>query len=383
MRVLRRLFAREANAGPGSAPPVVPDRWTPSSSPPPLEVVLCGGSHDLEVVGESHYQDALWRVVGGRTTERVRREVRAVLVAESDNPYDPNAISVWIDGLKVGHLSREDAEAYRPGLLALQARKGKSIGLRGVVVGGGIREDGPGFLGVWMSHDPADFGIAAIVPPPSSAMRASMRTGLTEALLTDEEDDSYDLSWLERLPGDPIAAIGRLRQLLQRDPDPIDRHFMFSELEERLYRSRDAFSSALAEYDDACAQHDAEMDGIRDALLAKFGRVPLLETYRQMAVRQQKARNWLEAIRWAERGLALYGENAARPEAVDDLRKRVAAYRSKLSAGDPARPPRVAPAARERADEPATETLTCANCGRLFDRPVARGRKPKHCPSCR
>jgi hypothetical protein len=34
-----------------------------------------------------------------------------------------------------------------------------------------------------MSHDPADFGIAAIVPPPSSAMRASMRTGLTEALL--------------------------------------------------------------------------------------------------------------------------------------------------------------------------------------------------------
>ena len=27
-----------------------------------------------------------------------------------------------------------------------------------------------------------------------------MRTGLTEALLTDAEDDSYDLSWLHRLP---------------------------------------------------------------------------------------------------------------------------------------------------------------------------------------
>jgi hypothetical protein len=47
-------------------------------------------------------------------------------------------------------------------------------------------------------------------------------------------------------------------------------------LEERLYRFRDAISSALAEYDDARAQHDAEMDGIRDALLAGGGRyVPI------------------------------------------------------------------------------------------------------------
>lgn len=115
---------------------------------PPLDVALYGGSHDLEVVGESHYQDAIWRIVGARTTDRVRAEVHTVLVAENDNVYDPNAISVWIDGLKVGYLSRDDAEVYRPGLLALQAREGKSVGLRGVIVGGGIREDGPGFLGV-------------------------------------------------------------------------------------------------------------------------------------------------------------------------------------------------------------------------------------------
>jgi hypothetical protein len=217
-------------------------------------------------------------------------EIQAVLVAESDNAHDPNAIAVWIAGNKVGHLCREDAEVYRPGLLALQAREGKSIGLRGVIVGGGVRQDGPGFLGVWMSHDPAEFGVAAIVPPPTSAMRVSMRTGLTEALLTDEEDDSYDLSWLHRLPSDPIAAIARLRQLLQHDPDPIDRHFMYCELEERLYRSRDAFSSALTEYDDTCRQHDAEMDRIRDALLAKFRKVPLLDTYRQMAVRSRRRR---------------------------------------------------------------------------------------------
>jgi tetratricopeptide (TPR) repeat protein len=244
---------------------------------------------------------------------------------------------VWIDWQKVGHLSREDAAAYRRGLLDLQTKNGKSIALLGVIVGGGIREDGPGYLGVWLWHDPADFGLTAIVPPPSSELRASMRTGLTEALRTDLEDDSYDLSWLQRLPANPIDAIRRLRQLLQDDPDPIDRHFMFCELEERLYRSREAFTSALAEYDDACALHDAEMDGIRDALLQKFGKMPLLETYRQMAIRHQKAKDWAAALRWAERGLQLYGQNAARPEAVEDLAKRVAAYSRKLSTDDTSR----------------------------------------------
>jgi tetratricopeptide (TPR) repeat protein len=283
------------------------------------------------VVGESFYQDALWRALGRRSTGRVRKEIQAVLVADTDNPYDANAISVWIDGRKVGHLAREDAEAYRPGLLALQAKEGRSIALLGVIIGGGVREDGPGYLGVWMSHDPADFGLAAIVPPPPSALRASMRTGLTEALRTDLDDDSYDLSWLETLPSDPIKGIGRLRQLLEHDPDPIDRHFMFCELEERLYRARETFASALAEYDRACVRHDAEMDGIRDALLQKFGMVPLLETYRQMAIRHQKAKNWAEALRWAERGLELYGQNAARSEAVEDLVKRVAAYSKKLA----------------------------------------------------
>ncbi len=134
-------------------------------------------------------------------------------------------------------------------------------------------------LGVWLSHDPADFGIQAIVPPPPAALAGSMRTGLAEALLTDAEDDSYDLSWLHRLPSDPLTAIRELRRLLEHDPDPIDRHFTFCELEDRLYRSRDVFSSALAEYDDTCMRHDVEMTA-SGPLLAKFSSVPVLETYR-------------------------------------------------------------------------------------------------------
>jgi hypothetical protein len=209
-----------------------------------------------------------------------------------------------------------------------------------------------------------------------------MRTGLTEAMLTDAKDDSYDLSWLHRLPSDALPAIRELRRLLEHDPDPIDRHFMFCELEDRLYRSRDVFASALAEYDDACARHDAEMDGIRDALLAKFGEVPLLETYRQMAIRQQKVKDWQRAIWWAERGLTLYGERAARPEFVDDLRDRLVAYQTKLTV--PAKPARKAmPKPDTPPTNPAIEILVCETCGVSFDRVVVRGRKPKNCPSCR
>ena len=378
MGLLDRILNRRAGAdrrAAASAPAQV-------APPPTTNVVLLDGRHDLEVVGESQYQDALWQVAGGRTSERVRVEVQAVLLAEPDNPYDPNVVTVLIEGAKVGYLCRDDAQAYRPGLLALGAHHRALIALTGVVVGGGVRQDGPGMLGVWLSHDPADFGLTPIIPPPPAALAGSMRTGLTEALLTDAEDDSYDLSWLHRLPSDMLPAIRELRRLLEHDPDPIDRHFMFCELEDRLYRSRDAFSSALPEYDDTCRQHDAEMEGIRVAFLAKFGKIPVLETYRQMAIRQQKVKDWQQASWWVERGITLYGEHAARPESVDDLRKRRTAFQAKLSA--PTTPARKAQPKPHAAPAVQTiEALVCENCGGSFDRIVTRGRKPKNCPRCR
>lgn len=49
------------------------------------------------------------------------------------------------------------------------------------------------------------------------------------------------------------------------------------------------------------------MDGICAAFMAKWGKVPLLDTYRQMAIRQQKLKDWQACKWWAERGLALNG----------------------------------------------------------------------------
>jgi hypothetical protein len=107
---------------------------------------------------------------------------------------------------------------------------------------------------------------------------------------------------------------------------------MYAQLETMLYRSRDAFRSALDEYDNVCRQHDTEMDAIREAFMTKWGKVPLLEIYRQMAIRQQKAKDYAQTLWWAQRGIAIYGNQGARPETVEDLRQRAAAYKAKLAA---------------------------------------------------
>jgi hypothetical protein len=215
--------------------------------------------------------------------------------ARPANRYDPDAIAVQIDGHVVGYLPRATAQEYQPGLRNLMARRGACIALRGVIVGGGYYDDGPGRLGVWLEHDPADFGVHPAAfsrprPPGYWGAGGVMRTGFTEAWLTDAEDDSYDLSWFNGLPEADWPAIAKLRELLAVHTDPIDRHFQFAELETRLYHSRDLYESALDEYDETCARHDVEMESICAAFMAKWGKVPLLDTDRQMAVRQQKRR---------------------------------------------------------------------------------------------
>jgi hypothetical protein len=194
-------------------------------------------------------------------------------------------------------------------------------------------------LGVWLKHDPTDFGVessgsARQIGPASRPINldGQMRTGFTEAWATDRDDDSYDLSWFNELPEGDRPAIAELRELLSTDPDPIDRHFQFVELETRLYRCRELYDTALEEFDQACQLHDAEMETICEAFLAKFGKVPVLDTYRQMAIRQQKMADWNACIWWAERGLALYGNSAAREDAVEDLLKRRNRALSKLKA---------------------------------------------------
>jgi hypothetical protein len=162
----RRANPRASGPAPATREPVETMPGTGSCKERPawmvdgMRATLVEGAEDLEVTGESYYQDDLWSLAGSHPgPDRVRAEIMAVLVAEDDNPHDPLAVGVWIGGLKVGHLSRYDARRFRPGLLAAQARFGQPIALAGVIAGGGMRADGPGRLGVYLKYDPEYFGL--------------------------------------------------------------------------------------------------------------------------------------------------------------------------------------------------------------------------------
>jgi hypothetical protein len=367
------IFSRERRPSP--APPQAPQVRS-------IEVTLNEGSDPLEVVGESHHQEALWSIVGGYRTDHVRCEVLAILVAEHDNPYDSNAISIWVNGLHVGFLSRADAAAYRPGLLTLQHRYGHLVALRGAVVGGGQRADGIGQLGVFLTHDATDFGIANFDDQKtrgSVSAATNYDVDSDVALRTGRHMASRDLSCLGAVPDDDTGAVKFCRQLLAKEQSPLVRHFVYLQVEHHLYRCREVFSSALEEFDAACRAHDSEMEVIRPALFERFGGIPLLETYRQMCVRQQKLHDWTQVNWWAERGLAIYGEQALDGEWPADLRGRAVKAKEKLKPRPRARTASMHP---PKTGAVVTEDLVCQSCHSTFTRVVMPGRKPSLCPTC-
>lgn len=326
---------------------------------------LITGPEPLEVVGESFHQGELAAIAKARRGES---EVIAILVAEEGNPYDPNAIGVWIDGMQVGHIGRGDAAELRPGLIRLYEQHG-AVALEGYLVGGTLGSapvsvDAPSF-GVWLRYDPVDFGVEKANPP------LTMQSGLSHSLATDLRDDSYDLSWLDSLSESPSKRLTQLRGLLDTEADPISRHYVFLMLESDLYAWRDAIPTALEEFDEVTRRHDSEMDAIRPALIGKFdGQLPNLETYKQACIRHTKAKNLPEALWWAHRGVEVYGDAAHKEEWLLDLRGRATKLQARLDREN------ATPARHE-------ETLVCQTCGAEFTRAVTTGRKPLNCPACR
>jgi len=92
------------------------------------------GRFEVEVVGESHYTASF---------AKLRRHYKpadpddesfddATLTLESSNPHDSNAVSVHIQGLPVGHLSRAMARDFRQAIVrdGLQKHNQFSVGAR-------------------------------------------------------------------------------------------------------------------------------------------------------------------------------------------------------------------------------------------------------------
>lgn len=67
----------------------------------------------VDVAGESFYKQSFFELCGERTLEGVRINATAKLHLQDDNPYDRVAVAVTIDGYQVGHLSRDNARAFR------------------------------------------------------------------------------------------------------------------------------------------------------------------------------------------------------------------------------------------------------------------------------
>lgn len=126
---------------------------------PESPVTLCG-SYEVEVVGESHHQDELLELTGGRRRYGgVDVEAVADLVPEPANPYDPSAVAVVIDERAVGYIRRKDLEWLRSVIddsLQLHGR----VTCRARICGGWDR--GHGEVG-W-------FGVTLLMPDPSDAL---------------------------------------------------------------------------------------------------------------------------------------------------------------------------------------------------------------------
>lgn len=124
------------------------------------EGVTLRGEIPVKVVGESHYPESFTAlcdtpeyVVGTYMTDAV-----ATLVKEPSNPFDANAVAVYVEGLKVGYLSREDAVTYG-GLIEDIESSGFCATCNARIRGGRSNPDDVGLWGVTLDlPDPADNG---------------------------------------------------------------------------------------------------------------------------------------------------------------------------------------------------------------------------------
>jgi hypothetical protein len=114
------------------------------------------GYDGLRVVGLPGHQDVLWSIVGRDVVGPVRQAIHALLVAEHGDPWDRDAVAVWLGGQRVGRLDEDDAARLRPGLIRLQRRHRRAVALPGHV--DGDRDAG---LGVFLNYDASAFGLRA------------------------------------------------------------------------------------------------------------------------------------------------------------------------------------------------------------------------------
>lgn len=120
-----------------------------------LQSIYCGanavrlvgdGQYGFQVVGESHHQAAIERIVGGTSRDGAHYQCIAAVRAEPTNLYDRNAVEVLIDDIQVGYIPAYQA----PDMCRLfRAFSVSEAQCEAIIQGGWDRGHGDtGFLGV-------------------------------------------------------------------------------------------------------------------------------------------------------------------------------------------------------------------------------------------
>jgi collagen type III alpha len=135
-------------------------RSEPTVTPHSPTVRLPAKGYAVGVAGESQYRSAIERVSGGPSRDGVEWDCVARLVPEPTNPYDTEAVAIFIDDEKVGYLSREAARAYGPTAKALAGRG--LVGDTEAVIRGGWNRS---------TRDKGDYGITLTIAAPDELER--------------------------------------------------------------------------------------------------------------------------------------------------------------------------------------------------------------------
>lgn len=133
-------------------------------------------SFPLDVVGESHYQDALRQIAGGYRRDSQTLAVTAAIALDPDNQFDPHAVRVEIDGQTVGFIPAK--QAHRVGGF-MRDQGVDSAGVEAQVRGGWrTNQYDQGHFGVRLKMPQSgwiDFGVGAEKPKAKSRKAASER----------------------------------------------------------------------------------------------------------------------------------------------------------------------------------------------------------------
>jgi hypothetical protein len=138
-RVATPLPLREAvngisrGNGMGRGGPLRRGPAAPGYAPDVCGALVGDGAFAFPVVGLSHHQAVLERIAGGRSQNGVKKFCAALLIPEPDNPYDSDAVAVYIGREQAGYLSRGVAPEF---LEALEHAGFGRAACEAVVVGG-------------------------------------------------------------------------------------------------------------------------------------------------------------------------------------------------------------------------------------------------------